>query len=115
MHVAFDVEIGQARQVHRLPRVVLGLLPFWLFLGHRMVGPTARDPFVAEPPEVAGLPIGVIALGLAFGLMALGIAALLRFGSMRAAIITLVLVTLPAVPLVVVTPGLILELMRLNG
>jgi len=108
------VEIGPAGHVNRLPRIVLGLIPLWLFLAHRLAVPAARDPFFFKPPEVLGLPMGVIALGLAFGLMAIGVAAQVRFGSTRVAVVTFVTLTTPSAALIAVTPGYILELVRLN-
>jgi hypothetical protein len=107
------VEIDAERRVSRIPRVALGLLPLWLFLAHRTAVPAAKDPFFFKPPEVLGLPMGVIALALAFGLMVAGLAVLLRARSRRVAIIGFVLTTVPATALVVLTPSVIVELVRL--
>jgi len=57
--------------------------------------------------------MGVIALGLAAGLMAIGIAILLRTATRSIAVLAFLLATVPATALVVLTPRVIVELERL--
>jgi hypothetical protein len=106
--------IDAEQRVSRARRMVVGLIPLWLFLVHRLAVPAASDPFFLKPPEMLGLPMGVIALALAACLMVSGIVALVRFGSTRLAAVTLVLLTIPAAALIALTPGFILELRRLT-
>jgi hypothetical protein len=103
------VEVEPARHANRVPRMVLGLLPIWAFVAHRLMVPAYKDPIFAKPPEVFGMPMGVVALALAFGLMAIGIAVLLRTESRRIAFVAF------ATALVVLTPGIILAMMSLHA
>src|SRR5258705_7358884 len=58
------VEIDQVRHVNRVPRLVLRLLPLWVFLAPRLVVQAASDPFFDHSSEVAELPLCDNALGL---------------------------------------------------
>jgi hypothetical protein len=109
------VEVEPARHANRVPRMVLGLLPIWAFVAHRLMVPAYKDPFFAKPPEAVGLPLGVVALGLALCLMASGIAVLLRTDSRCIGVLALVLATVPATALVALTPWIIVEMMRLHA
>jgi hypothetical protein len=54
-------------------RVLLGLLPLWILLFELIAFPESMDPVTANPPAVAGLPAGVIFVGIALAVMAVGI------------------------------------------
>lgn len=108
------VEVEPSRHANRVPRIVLGLLPIWAFVAHRLMVPAYRDPIFAKPPEMLGLPFGIVALGLAFGVMAIGIAVLLRTDSKCIAVLALVLATVPATALVALVPWIIVELIRFH-
>jgi hypothetical protein len=53
-------------------RILLGLLPLWILLIQAIAFPGSIDPVMANPPEVVGLPAGVILIAGALALMALG-------------------------------------------
>ena len=89
-------------------RVLVGLLPVWIYLVRLIAAPASLDPAFANPPAVAGLPLGVILLGVAVLVMAIGVEILRRSSSSRTTILAFVCLTLPATILVVVAPELVL-------
>ncbi|HEV8697720.1 MAG TPA: hypothetical protein VGQ89_08510 [Candidatus Limnocylindrales bacterium] len=89
-------------------RVLLGLLPLWILLIRLIAFPESMDPVTANPPAVAGLPAGVILVGVALAVMAIGIEVVRRASSNRSALLAFVGLTLPSAAVVVVAPALIL-------
>ena len=89
-------------------RVLVGLLPVWIYLVRLIAAPASLDPAFANPPAFAGLPLGVILLGVALLVMAIGVEILRRSSSNRTTLLTFVGLTLPSAVLVVVTPALVL-------
>jgi hypothetical protein len=61
-----------------------------------------------NPPDVAGLPAGIVLVFVALAVMAIGVVALRRASSNRSALLAFVGLTLPAAAVMVVGPGLIL-------
>ena len=88
-------------------RVLLGLLPLWILLFELIAFPRSMDAVFANPPAVAGLPAGVIFLGIALAVMAIGVVALRRTSSIGSMLLALLGLTVPAAVVVVVAPALI--------
>lgn len=89
-------------------RVLLGLLPLWILLIRMIAFPESMDPVTAKPPEMVGLPAGVLLVTTALALMAIGIEVLRRTSSNRAALLAFVGLTLPSAALVILAPALVL-------
>lgn len=91
-------------------RILLGLLPLWILLIQVFAFPGSIDPVMANPPEVVGLPAGVILIAGALALMALGVEVLRRAASNGVALLAFLGLTLPAACLIVAAPALILNM-----
>jgi len=89
-------------------RVLLGLLPLWILVIRLVAFPGSMDPVTANPPAMAGLPLGVVLVGVALAVMAIGVVALRRASSNRSALLAFVGLTLPSAAVVVVAPALLL-------
>jgi hypothetical protein len=89
-------------------RVLLSLLPLWILLILFIAFPGFMDPVGANPPEMAGLPLGIALVGVALAVMVVGVVALRRASSNRSAMLAFVSLTLPSAAVVLVAPALIL-------
>jgi hypothetical protein len=89
-------------------RVLLSLLPLWILLILLIAFPGFMDPVGANPPEMAGLPLGIALVGVALAVMVVGVVALRRASSNRSAMLAFVSLTLPSAAVVLVAPALIL-------
>jgi hypothetical protein len=93
---------------------VLASLPFLVILLGPAIAPGLFEPVFANPPELVGLPLGVVVFFMAavWGSIAfLGIRlARSRFGIAFA----LLVFTVPSLVAIVATPSLILAILRLN-
>ncbi|HYK94579.1 MAG TPA: type II secretion system F family protein [Candidatus Dormibacteraeota bacterium] len=65
-------EIRTLTAQQRLSGYVVGALPFFLAFFIFLAAPTFFDPMFVKPPEVLGIPLGVILLMIALGAMGLG-------------------------------------------
>ena len=65
-------EIRTLTAQQRLSGYVVGALPFGLAFFIFLAAPTFFDPMFAKPPEVLGIPLGVIVLGIAALSMGMG-------------------------------------------
>jgi hypothetical protein len=89
-------------------RVLVGLLPLWVFLFLAIALPGFMDPVFANPPAVAGLPGGVVLIGAALVVMAIGVEVLRRAPSTTSTALALAFLTVPSLVVVVMAPALIL-------
>jgi len=67
------------------------------------------DPVTANPPEVAGLPGGVVLVAAALAVMVVGVEVLRRTSSNRVALLAFLGLTLPSAAVVLVAPVLIVS------
>ena len=65
-------EIRTLTAQQRLSGYVVGALPFFLAAIIYVAAPTFFDPMFVKPPDVVGIPLGVILLGIALFAMAMG-------------------------------------------
>jgi tight adherence protein B len=65
-------EIRTLTAQQRLSGYVVGGLPFFLALFIYLAAPTFFNPMFAKPPDVLGIPLGVILLFIALGAMGAG-------------------------------------------
>ena len=104
------------RRRHRarpLRQVLLGYIPLGVFISHRLAaGP--RDGLFTKPPEMIGLPLGVVLVALDLGLMMIGVVVLWSTSSARSAALGFLLFTAPAAVLFVATPVFIEALQNLK-
>jgi hypothetical protein len=91
-------------------RVLLGLLPLWILLIRLIASPGSMDPVTSNPPEVVGLPAGVVLVAGALAVMAIGIEVLRRASSNGVALLAFLGLTLPSAALIVAAPALILNI-----
>lgn len=92
------------------PKLLLGLLPIWLLGFFQLAAPYFLEPALAGSPVVAGLPIGLTLLGVVVILTAVGVLAMRRAVSTRGVLLAFLLLTCPAVFVLVLTPAAILVL-----
>jgi hypothetical protein len=85
-------------------RVLLGLLPFWLLLFELVAIRGSAELIGANPPAVAGLPLGMLFVVLALLVMALGVVVLAR-SSPVVALVGFIFLTVPATMLMIVGPA----------
>lgn len=96
-----------------LRQVLLGYIPLVVFIAQRLAaGP--RDGLFGKPPEMIGLPLGLVLVALELGLMMIGVVALWSTSSPRSAALSLLLFTVPAAVLLVATPVFIEALQNLK-
>jgi hypothetical protein len=104
------VTVGQKAMPGAVGRILLGLLPLWILLIRAIAFPGSMDPVTANPPEVAGLPGGVVLIAVALAVMAIGIEVLRRPSSNGVALLAFLGLTLPSAALIVAAPALILNI-----
>lgn len=92
------------------PKVLLGLLPLWLFAFFELAAPGFMEPALANPPSVLGVPAGVVPLSIALVLTGLGVVGLRRVSTTTGAGIVFLCLTVPAALAVVLTPAMVLVL-----
>jgi hypothetical protein len=100
--------VGPKPMPNVVGRVLLGLLPLWILLIRLIAFPGSMHPVRSNPPAVAGLPAGIVLVGIALAVMAIGVVALRRASSTRSALLAFLGLTVPAAAVVVVAPALIL-------
>jgi hypothetical protein len=96
-----------------MPRLLLGLLPVWVFLVLTLLAPGYVDPLYLNPPGVLGLPLGLALAVLAMAWMAVGLLGLYRLASDALALLVLMLFTVPATIAIVLAPAMILIIVNL--
>jgi hypothetical protein len=108
------IPASHQRAGNRALRVLIGFLPLWVLLFLLVAAPNFMAPMFANPPEVYGLPAGVVILAIALTVMAIGVAILGRTSSPKAAIVTVVGFTAPSLILLVMAPAMILAIVNLS-
>jgi hypothetical protein len=88
-------------------------MPLVLLVGLAAIAPGFLDPMFANPPAVLGLPAGMILLGLVVVLGVVGVAAVWHTSSPAVALIPIVLLSVPAIVLVILGPAMILIIQNL--
>jgi hypothetical protein len=96
------------RSSTQTPRILLALLPLWVFLGRAVAVPRAAEPIFANPPAMLGLPFGFMLLAFSFALMAVGAVVMARTTSRKSAIYTFAFLTAPSTALVILAPAIML-------
>jgi hypothetical protein len=97
-----------------VPRLLLALLPVWVFLAQAVVFPNAIEPIFANPPAVYGLPAGLVLLAFSFVVMAVGVVVMARTTSTRSAIFTIAFLTAPATALAALAPAILLLIVSVS-
>jgi hypothetical protein len=97
-----------------VPRLLLALLPVWVFLAQAVAFPNAIEPIFANPPAVYGLPAGFALLAFSFVLMALGVIVMTRTTSRKSAICAVAFLTAPSTAILVLAPTIILLIVNLT-
>jgi hypothetical protein len=102
------------RSTTQTPRLLLALLPLWIFLGRAVAIPRAAEPIFANPPAMFGLPFGLVLLAFSFALMAVGAAVVAGTRSRRSAIYAFAFAIVPSTALVVLAPAIILGIVAVS-
>jgi len=95
------------------PRLLLGLLPFWVLLFFTLLAPGFTDPLFASPPAIFGLPAGLFVIAAALGLMLAGTWLIQRAESDVGMLLAFVLFTIPALMVIFFGPAVILIVVNL--
>jgi hypothetical protein len=106
------VALVERRRQHRSRRVFVGSIPLWIFLAGRLSS-GSKDRLLEKPPEMLGLPLGIVLIGLGLLLMTAGVVALRLTSSSRSAALAVLFFIAPATVLVVAAPWIIDRLSRL--
>jgi hypothetical protein len=77
------------------------------------VGPTIGAPLFAHPPEILGIPIGVVADGLALLWMAIGVTGIWEARSPAREVLYHLAFTVPATLAILISPAVILIMQNL--
>jgi hypothetical protein len=96
------------------PRLLIALMPVWVFIAQAVVAPNAIEPMYANPPAVYGLPAGLVLLAFSFVLMALGVIVMTRTTSRKSAICAVAFLTAPSTAIAVLAPTIILLIVNLS-
>jgi hypothetical protein len=98
----------------RLPMRIAALTPLWLFLIAQLLPGGFSRPLFSKPPEMIGLPFGVILGALATGWMLLGLVLVWNSRSRLTDLLALVVFTVPATLFVIFGPAVILIMQNLS-
>jgi hypothetical protein len=88
--------------------LLLGLLPLWILVYEVVAAPRAIEAVGANPPAVAGLPVGLLLVGAALAIMAVGVVVIHRTSSPWSKLAAFVCLTVPAAVVMVAAPVLTL-------
>jgi hypothetical protein len=94
-------------------RVLIGLLPLWILTFELIAFPESVEPIGANPPAVAGLPVGILLVGAALAVMVIGVVALRRASSTRSTLLAFLGLTVPAAAVTAVAPALVLNVQNM--
>ena len=100
--------------VPRRIAVVVALVPLWLILILSVVAPGFMDPLYANPPGIAGLPAGIVILGLVLAWTAIGVAVISGLQSVRTQLLAYLVFAVPATMVVLYAPATILIIQNLT-
>ncbi len=102
------------REWHASPlRRAATLAPFALALALSLLARSYFGIAAAMPPDISGIPLGMVAGGIVLAWAALGALIVWTTGSRTAASLALVFITLPSMLAVIFTPAVILVLQKL--
>lgn len=96
-----------------VPQRLVALTPLWLFLVLAVRG-SFWNPFFSAPPSIAGVPLGLVVLGLCGLWMLLGLVIVWDTRSAAMQALGLLLFTLPATMLLVMGPAMVLIIQNLE-
>ena len=91
----------------------LSLIPFGEALLLAVFARTYLPPLFSKPPDMLGIPFGIVLEAIILAWAALGARVIWTTNSQAMATIALVTTTAPAVPLLLLTPAIILILQNL--
>jgi hypothetical protein len=94
--------------------VVVALMPLWLLVGLYVVAPGFLDPVYAVPPAIAGLPAGIVLIGIALGWMAIGVGVISVVQTVRAQAASYLLFAVPAATFILFIPATSLIIQNLE-
>jgi hypothetical protein len=97
-----------------LTRRLVSLTPLWLLIVLSVASPSFFQPMFAKPPEIEGVPLGLVFTGIAMVWMLLGTVLIWDARSQVVQSLVLLLFTIPATVLVVFTPAVILIMQNLG-
>ena len=99
--------------VPRRVAILVGLIPLWLIVVLSVFAPGFMDPLYANPPGIAGLPAGMVLMGVAIAWMAVGVALIAVAHSVRVQLAAYLIFAVPAVMLILFGPATILIIQNL--
>jgi len=111
--VGSDFGGTEPRRPASMPRLLLGLLPMWVFLFFSLAAPGYLDPLYLNPPGILGVPAGMALVVLALVWMLVGLLGLYRLTSDALALLVLMLFTVPATFAIVLAPAMIMIIVNL--
>ena len=88
--------------------------PLWVQLVVPLAGPTYFEPMFFHPPEMFGIPLGVVLGAVQMGWMLIGVAIVWNCRSAARDALALVFFTLPSTLAVILAPAIILILQNLG-
>ncbi len=82
--------------------------PIILFVFLRVAAPAFFDPLFQIPPAIAGLPLGIVVMAVVFAWTLLGILIVNRTTTSTGIVVALLVFTLPAIFVMLLTPAIVL-------
>lgn len=104
----------EARDRSRLGSRLAALTPLWAGALLFLAPIHWYDDFFRKPPDILGVPLGMVMVGLALVLTLIGVAAIWNVRSQLSELLVLLVFTTPATLLIVLGPRLIEALMNLG-
>ena len=96
------------------PSRFFAFTPLWILIIASVASPTFLGPMTSKPPDILGLPLGVVVEGLAMLWMLIGVAMIWDARSRLAESLGFILFTIPATLVVVFTPAVVLITLNLG-
>ena len=82
--------------------------PIILFVFLRVAAPAFFDPLFQNPPAFAGLPLGIVIMAVVFAWTVFGIVIVNRTTTSTGIVVALLVFTLPAIFVMLLTPAIVL-------
>ena len=102
-----------ATQSSRIPVRIAAFTPLWVLIIASVALPSFSNPIFAKPPEILGVPLGVVMDAIAMVWMLIGVIVIWDARSRLVDALLLTFFTIPATLLVVLAPALILIMQNL--
>jgi len=112
-----SLSAGSTAQEHGRQRLgyTIASVPFVLLVILQLIAPGFMEPLFSNPPEIIGLPAGIVALLAVMIWAALAFAVIRAFDSVAGSALALIAFTIPSVVAIILLPAVILIVQNLGS